>query len=684
MGLDRRSFIAFLAGGTGGILCTPVIWKGLDDISIWSQNWPWIPKLKYGEREKKPVICKLGSDAYGIRIETAAGRPFAAQGNPDHPLSKGGIDPFGAASVQLLYSPARVTSPMKKVGEGFEKISWDEAGKLLAARIKAAGNAVCAMTGDETGTTADILAGFIAGLGSDACFLMPGESAPAAGAWNLLGGQGMPGYDMENADYVMSLGADINESWGTIVRNGKAMASNDAVYTHVGPVQKVGTSIPAKTWVACAPGTESLVALGVAAYLLRAGRGIGMSGYAALKNFVTTTASPAKIASATGVSEATMKRLAGELVRARRPLVITGSEFGQGADVLGVASGLILNVLLGRVNARGGVRDIPFAAPVVSGAPERATLLSRDAVDYVQNVAKGKTKAAKVTLVVDANPVYSLPMPDMTVKAFEKSGFVVSFSSFMDETAAMADLILPASYFFEAMDDAYTPYGSGQANYTVASAIVDPVFDTKPAAEVILGLAASLGVDLGVGSFEEAVHARADALGADWDGLLEGTAWVSGDMSAADGVSLWNDAFRALALPKAPAGDLVLAPLAKVHVGVDGMATTPFGVVTLRDSELKNNVLCAQMNRATAAQFGVHQGDKIVVRSSAGVCKAVVSLAETIMPGVVAMLLGLGHTAWDEFSRNKGDNVYTLLDVQRESGTGMSVFGNPQVQITRA
>ncbi|WP_462323928.1 menaquinone reductase molybdopterin-binding-like subunit QrcB [Desulfoplanes sp.] len=684
MGLDRRSFIAFLAGGTGGILCTPVVWKLLDDVSIWSQNWPWIPKLQYGERESKPVACKFGSDAYGILVETASGRPFAAKGNPDHPLSKGGIDPLGAASVQMLYSPSRVQGPMKKSGNGFEKISWDEASKLVAAKLRDAGGDVCAITGDETGTTTDILAGLLAGLGSDKCFLLPGETAPAAKAWKMLGGQGMPGYDIENADFVLSLGGDIHESWGTVVRNGKAMAENNAVYTYVGPVQKPGTSIPAKTWVACTPGRESLVALGVAAYLVEAGKGMGMPGYEAFKDFVTTTNTPSRIAKATGVSQATMQRLAQDLMRAERPLVITGAESGQGADVMGTAVGLALNLLLGRMNARGGIREIPFAPRVVAGGPERDELLSRDTVGYVQDVAQGKVNPAKVALIVDANPAYVLPQPATVAKTLEKSGFVVSVSTFMDETAAMADVILPAPYFLEARDDVYTPYGSARANYTVSDAIVDPVFDTKPAGDVLVDLAKRAGVDLGVGSMADAIKAKAEALGADWGDLTDGNAWVSGGFIGGFGMGLWNDGLRALGLPRTSGRDLVLTPVAKLRLGVDGMPTTPFGVLTIRDTELKDNVLCAQMNSATAAKHGVSQGQTVTVKSGVGSCKAVVSLSESLMPGVVAMPLGFGHTAWDEFSKNKGDNVYKLMEIKPEPGTGMSVFGNPQVQITRA
>jgi anaerobic selenocysteine-containing dehydrogenase len=660
-----------------------MVWKFLDDVSIWSQNWPWIPKLQRGERVNKPVACKFGADAYGILVETAAGRPFTARGNPDHPLSQGGIDPMGIASVQMLYSPSRIQGPMKKSGNGFENISWDEAGKLLAAKVKEAGSDVCAITGDETGTTTDILAGLLAGLGSDKCFLMPGESAPAVTAWKMLGGQGTPGYDLENADYVLSLGGDIYESWGTVVRNGKAMAGNKAAFVYVGAVQKPGTSIPSKTWIACKPGRESLVALGIAAYLVQAGKGMDMPGFGAFSEFVTITNPPSRIAKATGVSEKTMQRMAQELMRAKRPLVLTGSEMGQGSDAMGAAMGLALNMLLGRINARGGVRDIPFAPQVVAHAPARDTLLARDAAGYVQAVAQGKEQAPKVTLVVDANPAYALPQPALTAKALEKSGFVVSFSTFMDETAAMADLILPASYFLEAMDDVYTPFGSGQANYTISPAIVEPVFDTRPAADVLLELAGATGVDLGVSSFEDALKAKAEALGADWDELVEGTAWVADALTSGYGLALWNESLRALGIPRA-ADDLVLAPLARLHLGTAGMPTTPFGVLTIRDTELKNNVLCAQMNRATAGKLGVRDGQSVVAKSAAGSCQAVVSLSESVMPGVVAMPLGFGHTAWDEFAKDKGDNVYKLMEIKPEPGTGMSVFGNPQVQITRA
>jgi len=199
----------------------------------------------------------------------------------------------------------------------------------------------------------------------------------------------------------------------------------------------------------------------------------------------------------------------------------------------------------------------------------------------------------------------------------------------------------------------------------------------------LFDLAKATGIDLGVKSFKDAAKAKATALGANWRALSGGTAWVAETSMNNYGLTLWNEGFRALGIPR-DAGDLVLTPLARLHLGTAGMPTTPFGVLTIRDTELKNNVLCVQMNSATAGKLGVQNGQAVTVSSGSGSCKAVVSLSESLMPAVVAMPLGFGHTAWDEFAENKGDNVYKLMEIKPEPGIGMSVFGNPQVQITRA
>jgi hypothetical protein len=46
--------------------------------------------------------------------------------------------------------------------------------------------------------------------------------------------------------------------------------------------------------------------------------------------------------------------------------------------------------------------------------------------------------------------------------------------------------------------------------------------------------------------------------------------------------------------------------------------------------------------------------------------------------------LGFGHTAWDDFSRGKGDNVFKLLAAEVEVQTGVSRFATARVAVSKA
>ena len=89
--LDRRGFLKFIGGAAVGTLATPVVWKGLDDISIWSQNWPWIPSLQYGNHENTYVrtVSKLCPAAGATKIRLVGGRPVRVLSDPESPLGGG-------------------------------------------------------------------------------------------------------------------------------------------------------------------------------------------------------------------------------------------------------------------------------------------------------------------------------------------------------------------------------------------------------------------------------------------------------------------------------------------------------------------------------------------------------------------------------------------------------------------
>src|SRR3990167_2507476 len=80
--------------------------------------------------------CDECPAACGILAKTREGRPIKLEGNPDHPMNKGGLCARGQASILNLYDPDRLKGPLQKVGDNWEAASWDKVDETLASLIK--------------------------------------------------------------------------------------------------------------------------------------------------------------------------------------------------------------------------------------------------------------------------------------------------------------------------------------------------------------------------------------------------------------------------------------------------------------------------------------------------------------------------------------------------------------------
>lgn len=684
MGLDRRAFIKFIVGGAAGTLFTPIPWKLADDSSIWSQNWSWIPRLKSGAVTADATYSKLCSAGCAVKVKKVGGLAFGVKGNVDNALSQGGVCPLCANGAQMLRSPARVAGPMKKDGDKFKAISWDEAEALLADKLKGLkgqSGKVAAISGDGSGTANEVLAGFLAGLGSNAYYYMPSDQTTMAKAWNgIMGGSGQIGYDLEGADLVLCIGADIMDAFGPTVRNQKAIAAKrpiegDKTVTllYAGPV-RTRTAAVADTWVPVSPDGGAAFALGLANLLIKSGKGASLGGFGDFADLAAKFG-PDAVEKAAGVKTEALMTVAKALLMAKNPVVVVGSGSGQGGGVALAAAGVALNALLGSLTV------LPEFPKAVSHAPDRTGLLAKDVVAWLADVDAGKAPTPEVLFVYEANPAYALPQAAAMAKTLDKAGLLVSFSTYMDETAALADLILPAPHPFERLDDAQSPYGLGKATYLLATAVAAPEKDCKSTPDFILGLAGKLGVDLGFGAFEDVLKAKVQAIGADWDALAAGGAFVSERKGSAQADLGASALAKAAAAPKAQG--TLLAALDHLNIGTGALATPPHALLTVRDTELYGKDLFVQMCAATAKSLGVSEGAKVKLTAGGSEITARVALNEGVMTGVVAAPLGLGRTAWDPFTKGKGDNVSKILAVSAEPGTGYSVWAGSAVSIAK-
>lgn len=694
MSLDRRAFVQFAVGGVAGVLLSPAPWWLARDAAFWSQNWPWIPKVPKGEIAFKNGISKLCPNGCAVAVRTVEGAPTLVQGVKDHPLSMGGVCPACAAGAQLLYSPARVKGPMKRTASGsYEPVTWEEAMTTLASKlsaVKGKEGKVAMVSGDLTGTANEVFSAFVAALGSQDFTLMPSEGQVAAKAWAMMGGAGQVGYDLKNADFVLMIGADAFESFGPMVRNKKTFAAQrpagqaaKASYVYAGPVRN-RTAAVCDQFVGVPSDGLAAFALGLAAALVQGGKAVDAADFADFKAMVTSAFSPDKVEKMTGVKAAVLADLAKKLAAAKAPVVMAGSPFGQGEGVAPFMAGAALNLLLGRLNQAGGMKVFADFAPVVKGAFDRKKLMEQSAADYFAKMEKGKA-APEVLLVYEANPAYGLPQAEAMGKALEKIPFVVSFASFMDETAQKAQLVLPAPLPMERMDDLSSPYGFASAAYGVGLPATKPVADVKGTPDLILGLAKKMGLDLGFEKFEAVLKAKAEAVGATWADLTKGKLYTSDATKEVSSLTMATATLAKAAVPAAKDGNfpLSLAPLAQLNVGTSALATAPQALVTIRDTELLGNDMFVQVCSETAKTNGLTQGAKVKLSSAKGECVARVNINETVMPGVVAVPLGFGRTAWDKFTRGKGDNLNKVLALAVEPGSSLNVWADTRVKVAK-
>jgi len=648
MSVARRAFIQMSVGATVGILFTPTVWTALDDVSIWTQNWPWIPTLKYGEAKSLPTVSKMCESGCAVKVRTIAGEAFGTEGNMDNPLSGGGICPLCANGVQVMNSPSRIKAPMLNGKE----ISWDEAKTLVSEKLAAAGSKVAVISGDQTGTVNEVFSGLLASQGSDAFYSMPSDLQKADKAWTgLMGGSGQIGYDMENADVVLLAGADALESWGPTVANMKAFGSNESgKFIFAGPVQTRTASVTSK-WVPVPAEGMAAFTLGITYYVLQAGRSVPAADFDQFKAMVMRGYTPAKVEAATGVKADVMAELAKQLLSAGNPVVVPGG------SVAANAAAFVLNLLLG-----GAMKVLPEFGKAVETAMNRSEMLKQD-------ILKGVS--ADVLLVYEANPFYALPEQ-------VKAGFTVAFDSVNTETTAAADLVLPTPHSYERYDDLASPYGVASATYSLGTPVSEPTLNVMNAADFVLSL-----TDLGFESFQEVLEAKVAAVGADVDELAEGAAYVLEESADVSGVTLAANVLGKAAVPVKGNGAVALAPYTLLNVGTANQATTPNAPCTISNNQLIGDNMVVMMASVTAKKLGVDVGSKVKLSGGSGECEALVQVFEGVLPGVVAAPLGMGHTVGDEFSKGKGDNVYKILTVSSEAAAGASTWAGSTVNVAK-
>jgi anaerobic selenocysteine-containing dehydrogenase len=728
--MDRRSFIKLTAiTGTGAALAgcgTPEneIIRFVPDEDI----MPGIATMKPGVCTLCPSGCGLTvrmmmADADVVRNGQAGlVRIHAAkklEGSSDHPVNHGALCARGQAGVQVTYHPDRITQPLKRSGDRgqgkYEAISWDDALAELVSRLDmlaAAGNQrlLAFVSRARHSHRAALVDRFLAAYGAPGAVTYDVFNDDVLRRANALsfGREQLPTFDLPNSRYVLSFGADFLGTWNSptshgfgygLMRQGRLGLRGMLVQVESRMSQTGGN---ADQWIPVKPGTDGVLALGLAHVIMAAKlRPAGAAGRAAslvegwssgLSDFA-----PQQVEQITGVPAARVERLAHESADTSPSVAIVGG--APLAHTNGLFSALAvnaLNALLGSVERPGGV----FFTPQLNLAAASKGLAGRAAASQaLDRLAAGILDASSVpqVLLLDgANPVFASPKAWRVREAFEKVPYIASFGSFLDESAALSDLILPDHSFLESWSEALPESGSMMAVASVAPAPMMPLHQTRATPDVLLEVARQLAKPLNLPweSFE--------ALLTETISTLPTTSAFDTWTDAQEKGGWWGTLPGALALPAAPPAQT--KPFAFSEPRFDGdsgqypLHFLPYASSAFLDGslahlpwlqEMPDPVTSAmwsswiEINTATAATLGVRDGDIVEVTSPQGTLRTAAVVSPGIAPDLVAMPVGQGHQTFTRYASGRGENPIEVVAPLTEPETGSLAWAATRVRVTR-
>ncbi|MFO7665351.1 MAG: menaquinone reductase molybdopterin-binding-like subunit QrcB [Desulfobacterales bacterium] len=736
MKIDRRCFLSLGIGGAAGIALSPLPWKLADDSAIWTQMWPWTPVPADGEVTYVKSACTLCPGGCGISVRKVGNRAVKIEGMEGHPVNDGGICPLGLSGLQLLYGgPTRVKTPLKRAGERgagkWVKISWEEAiaevaKKLGDLREKGESDTVACISGSDKGTVPALFRRFLSVFGSPNFMRMPSIQDSYEVANNVsLGFIAQTGFDLEKADFILSFGSGLIEGWGSPVRMIRANSSWRKAGIKVVQVEPRLSNSAAKSdkWIPINPGTEYALALGLAHVIIRESLyrsdfvQAGASGFIRFRDLVLSGYSPESVEKITGVKKETIESLAADFARSEKPVAICGRGNGKAQSSLGELLAVqALNALTGNIGKEGGVFAVNDAAytawPAYQADEIAADGIKKERIDGAGSGKYGLAKSltnrfagavnagspVSLLFVLESNPLYSLPDTKAVKDAFKKIPFIVSFSSFMDDTAFNSDLILPNHVYLERYEDVPATAGLSKPVVSLARPVVSPQFNTKHAGDAILLIAKEIGSPVADAfPWDDYQACLEGTLGDEWKILNEEgfssdpafTAQVVNAIPEKFDLSGGIADFSILFTPASQEGDpksypLFLLPYDSFRIANGYIGDPPFVIKTVEDTVLKGKDILVEINPATAKASGLSSGSYATLKTPKGSARVKVNLFDGIMPGLVAMPRGLGHTAYDNYLAGKGINVNELIGTLEDPASGLDAAWGIRANLIKA
>ena len=715
MALTRRQLLKFSGLGLLGA----VVFAGcrIPDREFIAESPVLIPEdLVRGDDVYYATLARPNTGVESVLVRVMQGRAKKIEGNPDYPMSRGKHSAQAEATLQELYHPDRIATPLRRVGERgsgeFESISWDEAlneltGKLSEYMDKP--DSVAMITAPLRGALGTVVDRFAENYGARRFSFEAVDQTVVRTAFNRMYGQNrLPSFDVQNAHYVLSFGADFLSHWHAPLHYNwqygefRGETGGRGKLVQIEPRFSL-TAANADKWVYVNPGTEGVLALAIAKAILENGDG-DLDMMAALKETINARALPMNtVEELTGVKADVIETLAHDFA-ANQPGVAIGGGLAaaQTNGLYNMTAVYMLNALVGNVGKKGGVIFNPPAPipNVVSTAPANPLM---EFQRFADEMRRGEVNAV---LVRGVDPAHGTPASMQFGRSMrENVGFIASFSNFMDETTLQADLVLPDQATLESWGDDVPEPGPGYEAVAMQQPVVMPFVEGRAFGDVLLTLveemAGRMTRNMPWANMQEAVRSVAQELWIKnrgsiqqyenfeefWVAVLQRGGWWDTNATAAapqapDVEQAPGDAFPAFT-GSASEYPFHLLPFPSHSMGDGSDAHLPWLQATPDPITTAAWSTWVEINPRDADAMDMREGDIVTIESPQGSIEAQVYVNPATAPGTVSVPMGQGHSSFGRYAEGVGSNVMEVLDAASDESTGAFAWGATRVRLAK-
>ncbi|GAA3999283.1 TAT-variant-translocated molybdopterin oxidoreductase [Hymenobacter fastidiosus] len=554
-----------------------------------------------------------GTDYNSVLVKTRDGRPIKLEGNPESPITGGGLSARAQASVLNLYDTGRLPHfAIKGKKAETDRVDQEIRTKLAATtgRIAIVSNTIISPS------TKKVIAEFSARYPTTQHVMYDANSSSA-----LLGANGgvLPSYDFSKATVIVSLGADFLGTWLSPVEFAKQYVAN----------RKVSS---AKRTMSRHFQFETALSLTGSNADVRVPVKPSEMGTIARELYNEVTGSGT-------TSNARLKKAAAELKAARGAgLVVSGSN-----DVA-------VQTLVAAINQALGSAGVDVANP--------SLLRQGDDARMVQLVNDMNSGAIGAVIFYNANPAYDHPLADKVKKGIAKVPLSISFNDRLDETGSLCYYACPDHNYLESWND----YEPKRGFLSLAQPVISPLFATRQAQDSLLTWAGS-------------PQTYYNYLRASWRGILGGDFQKAWDAAVHDGVA--TGTLLAAATPAAPAmsvqqavatlsavpkgGAVELALYEKVGVGTGSCEANNPWLQELPDPISKatwGNYVAVPRDMAVANAW--EQGDVVKITANGKFIELPVLIQPGQAKGTVSIAIGYGREMAGKVGDKVGANAYPM------------------------